>query len=159
MTEFGDYISPDQNGLRVSLPRLVGHRSNTRFVAPNWEVLSVRRDHRPATIIRIGFTSMTELTRRIVLTGTVAASAATALMPLTGQKPAHAAASAAGAQAPGFYRYKVGSFECTSINDGARSFPMPDPFVRNVPKAEALAAAEAAYMPKGGNGAVQSAGD
>ena len=53
------------------------------------------------------------------------------------------------AQAPGFYRYKVGSFECTSINDGARSFPMPDTFVRNVPKEEALAAAEAAYMPKG----------
>lgn len=92
---------------------------------------------------------MTELTRRTVLTGAVAASAATALMPLTSQEPAHAAASAAGAQAPGFYRYKVGSFECTSINDGARSFPMPDAFVRNVPKAEALAAAEAAYMPKG----------
>ena len=56
---------------------------------------------------------------------------------------------AAGAQAPGFYRYKVGSFECTSINDGARTFPMPDKFVDNVPKEEALAAAEAAYMPKG----------
>ena len=55
----------------------------------------------------------------------------------------------AGAQAPGFYRYKVGSYECTSINDGARSFPMPDKFVTNVPKEEALAAAEAAYMPKG----------
>jgi glyoxylase-like metal-dependent hydrolase (beta-lactamase superfamily II) len=60
-----------------------------------------------------------------------------------------AAAPAAGKQAPGFYRYKVGSLECTSINDGSRSFPMPDTFVRNVPKAEALAAAEAAYMPKG----------
>ena len=30
-----------------------------------------------------------------------------------------------------------------------RSFPMPDGFVKNVPKEEALAAAEAAYMPKG----------
>ena len=37
----------------------------------------------------------------------------------------------------------------TSINDGARTFPMPDGFVRNVPKDQALAAAEAAYMPKG----------
>lgn len=55
----------------------------------------------------------------------------------------------AGAQAPGFYRYKVGAYECTSINDGARTFPMPDTFVKNVPKEEALAAAEAAYMPKG----------
>jgi glyoxylase-like metal-dependent hydrolase (beta-lactamase superfamily II) len=91
---------------------------------------------------------MTELTRRTVLTGTVAASAATALIPLTSYVPVRAA-SAVSKQAPGFYRYKVGSFECTSINDGARSFPMPDAFVRNVPKAEALAAAEAAYMPKG----------
>ena len=37
------------------------------------------------------------------------------------------------AQAPGFYRYKVGTYECTSINDGARSFPLPDTFVTNVP--------------------------
>ena len=41
------------------------------------------------------------------------------------------------------------AYECTSINDGARTFPMPDTFVKNVPKEEALAAAEAAYMPKG----------
>ena len=54
-----------------------------------------------------------------------------------------------GAQAPGFYRYKVGAYECTSINDGARTFPMPDTFVKKSPKEEALAAAEAAYMPKG----------
>jgi hypothetical protein len=54
-----------------------------------------------------------------------------------------------GAQAPGFYRYKVGSYECTSINDGARTFPLTDVFVSNVPKAEALAAAAAAYMPEG----------
>ena len=32
---------------------------------------------------------------------------------------------------------------------GARSFPLPGTFVKNVPKQEALAAAEAAYMPKG----------
>jgi len=62
---------------------------------------------------------------------------------------ARAAVPPAGMQAPGFYRYKVGSYECTSINDGARSFPLPDTFVKNVPKEEALAAAEAAYMPKG----------
>src|SRR5262249_47706922 len=30
-----------------------------------------------------------------------------------------------------------------------RTFPMPDTYVRNVPKEQALAAAEAAYMPKG----------
>jgi glyoxylase-like metal-dependent hydrolase (beta-lactamase superfamily II) len=92
---------------------------------------------------------MTELTRRSLLTTAIAASAATAVMPFEVTAPAHAAVPATGKQAPGFYRYKVGSFECTSINDGARTFPMPDTFVRNVPKEQALATAEAAYMPKG----------
>src|SRR5947209_9706305 len=91
---------------------------------------------------------MIELTRRDLLTGAAAVGAAAMLPPLA-TWPAHAAVPPAGAQAPGFYRYKVGSFECTSINDGARSFPMPDTFVKNVAKEEALAAAEAAYMPKG----------
>jgi len=91
---------------------------------------------------------MMDLNRRQLLAGAAAAGAATALTSL-GSLPAQAAVPPAGAQAPGFYRYKVGSYECTSINDGARSFPMPDTFVKNVPKAEALAAAEAAYMPAG----------
>src|ERR1700692_4014979 len=91
---------------------------------------------------------MTDLSRRHLLAGVAAAGAATALTPLAAPT-ARAAVPPAGAQAPGFYRYKVGAYECTSINDGARSFPMPDTFVKNVPKEEALAAAEAAYMPKG----------
>jgi glyoxylase-like metal-dependent hydrolase (beta-lactamase superfamily II) len=91
---------------------------------------------------------MTDLTRRHLLAGAAAAGAATALTTF-GTPPARAAVPPTGAQAPGFYRYKVGSYECTSINDGARSFPMPDKFVTNVPKEEALAAADAAYMPKG----------
>src|SRR5712671_4038378 len=91
---------------------------------------------------------MTDLNRRDLLAGVAAAGAATALTPFA-ISTARAAVPPAGAQAPGFYRYKVGSYECTSINDGARSFPMPDAFVKNVPKEEALAAAEAAYMPKG----------
>jgi glyoxylase-like metal-dependent hydrolase (beta-lactamase superfamily II) len=91
---------------------------------------------------------MTDLSRRHLLAGVAAASAATALSPFAAL-PARATVPPAGAQAPGFYRYKVGAYECTSINDGARSFPMPDTFVKNVPKEEALAAAEAAYMPKG----------
>src|SRR5712671_738744 len=91
---------------------------------------------------------MNDLSRRRLLAGVAAAGAATALTPL-GAMTARAAAPPAAAQAPGFYRYKVGAYECTSINDGARSFPMPDTFVKNVPKEEALAAAEAAYMPKG----------
>src|SRR6201994_4094822 len=91
---------------------------------------------------------MIDLNRRQLLAGTAAAGAAAALSQL-GAPSAQAAVAPAGAQAPGFYRYKVGTYECTSINDGARSFPLPDTFVTNVPKPEALAAAEAAYMPKG----------
>jgi glyoxylase-like metal-dependent hydrolase (beta-lactamase superfamily II) len=91
---------------------------------------------------------MSELNRRDLLAGAAAFGAAAALLPLA-VSTARAAAPASGAQPPGFYRYKVGSFECTSINDGARTFPMPDAFVKNVSKEQALAAAEAAYMPKG----------
>jgi glyoxylase-like metal-dependent hydrolase (beta-lactamase superfamily II) len=88
---------------------------------------------------------MTDLSRRELL-GVAAAAGAAAALPLSS---ARANGTPAGAQAPGFYRYKVGDYECTSINDGARSFPLPDKWVTNVPKDEALAAAEAAYMPKG----------
>ena len=91
---------------------------------------------------------MTDLSRRQILTGAAIAGAATMLPPL-GTPAARAAVPPAGAQAPGFYRYRVGDYECTSINDGARSFPMPDTFVTNVPTEQALAAAEASYMPKG----------
>ncbi|MGO9356874.1 MAG: MBL fold metallo-hydrolase [Xanthobacteraceae bacterium] len=91
---------------------------------------------------------MIELNRRHLLAGTAAAGAAVALSPLLPRR-ASAAVPATGAQAPGFYRYKIGSLECTSINDGARSFPLSDKFVTNIPKAEAAAAAEAAYMPAG----------
>jgi len=91
---------------------------------------------------------MTELTRRSLLT-TAAAVSAAAIMPAAASSAARAATPAGGRQAPGFYRYKVGDFELTQIADGARTFPMPDGFVRNIPKEQALAAAEAAYMPKG----------
>lgn len=91
---------------------------------------------------------MIDLNRRQLLGGAAIAGAASALSPL-GTSTAEASVAPAGAQAPGFYRYKVGAFECTSINDGARTFPVPDKFVVNVPKAQVLAAAEAAYMPKG----------
>jgi glyoxylase-like metal-dependent hydrolase (beta-lactamase superfamily II) len=89
-----------------------------------------------------------DLSRRDLLAGAAAIGAAASLPPNLAST-ARAAAPASGVQAPGFYRYKVGDYECTSINDGAASFPMPDGFVKNVPKEEALAAAEAAYMPKG----------
>lgn len=92
---------------------------------------------------------MTELSRRHLLIGAAAASAASAIAPQFATSPARAATPAAGKQAPAFYRTKVGDFEVTQVADGARTFPMPDTFVKNVSKDQALAAAEAAYMPKG----------
>jgi glyoxylase-like metal-dependent hydrolase (beta-lactamase superfamily II) len=90
---------------------------------------------------------MIQLTRRELLAGTAATTAALSM----GLTPSElrAATPLAGKQAPGFYRYKIGDFEVTQIADGARTFPMPDTFVVNQKKEDALAAAEAAYMPKG----------
>jgi glyoxylase-like metal-dependent hydrolase (beta-lactamase superfamily II) len=90
---------------------------------------------------------MTDLNRRELFAGAALAGAAAALSPLA-TSPADAAVAAAGDQAPGFYRYKVGDYECTSINDGVFLRPV-DNFVSNISKEEASAAAEAAYMPKG----------
>ena len=91
---------------------------------------------------------MRDVSRRELVAGVAAAGTVAAVSAL-GLPVARAAVPPAGGQAPGFYRYKVGDYECTSINDGARTFPMPDKFVTNASKEEALAAADAAYMPKG----------
>jgi glyoxylase-like metal-dependent hydrolase (beta-lactamase superfamily II) len=65
---------------------------------------------------RQGGDAMKELNRRTLLAGaTVFAAAGVARESVT---PAQAAAPATGKQAAGFYRYKVGDFEITAINDG-----------------------------------------
>ena len=83
-------------------------------------------------------------TRRALIGGVAASSLAPLLRPL----PAGAAAPVTGMQAPGFYRYKVGSFECTSLNDGALTYPISADYVTNVSKDQVIAAAAAAYFPK-----------
>ncbi|MBX9824702.1 MAG: MBL fold metallo-hydrolase [Xanthobacteraceae bacterium] len=87
---------------------------------------------------------MSELTRRGLMAGAAAASAALAL-----PQEAFAGAAAAGKQVPSFYRSRLGDFEVTVVSDGARPIPLPPRFVLNVPNEEVLKAAEAAYMPKG----------
>ena len=84
-----------------------------------------------------------------MLTTAVAATAATTLTPLAAPSPAHAAAPQAGKQAPGWYRYKVGSIEVTVVTDGARTFPLPENFVTNTKPDEVNAALAAAYMERG----------
>ena len=90
---------------------------------------------------------MTELSRRRLLTGAAMASAATALTPFT-STPSWAAAPPVGTQAPGWYRYKVGSFEVTVVTDGAATNPLSDAYVSNQPKTAVNAALEADFLEK-----------
>ena len=88
---------------------------------------------------------MTELTRRSALSGAVLATAA-GMLPASS---ARAAAPAASAQAPGFYRYKVGAVEVSVVTDGANRLPITDEFVINVKKEEVNAALAEAFMEPG----------
>jgi glyoxylase-like metal-dependent hydrolase (beta-lactamase superfamily II) len=90
---------------------------------------------------------MTEFTRRSALSATAAVTAA-AFGSGAGSSPAEAAAPPTGRQAPGFYRYKVGSHEVTVVTDGANVMALPDNFVVNVKKDEVNAALEAAHLEK-----------
>jgi glyoxylase-like metal-dependent hydrolase (beta-lactamase superfamily II) len=85
-----------------------------------------------------------QVTRRTVLAGTATAASAAALGLEVG--PLQAAAGAATTQAPGYYRYKVGSMLVTVVTDGMRDAPLGN-IVRNAPKEEVNAALAAAYLP------------
>jgi len=85
---------------------------------------------------------MSQLTRRSLLAG----SAAAALGTISAGAPAYATAPLAGKQAPGFYRYTVGTYEVTVVTDGAGRFPLPEDFVTNIKKDEVQAALAAAHM-------------
>jgi glyoxylase-like metal-dependent hydrolase (beta-lactamase superfamily II) len=84
---------------------------------------------------------MNELTRRSALLGTTAAAFAAA----TAAMPARAGAPAAGKQAPGFYRYKVGDIEVNVITDGVVRAKLADNFVTNVKPEEVKDALAAAH--------------
>jgi glyoxylase-like metal-dependent hydrolase (beta-lactamase superfamily II) len=86
------------------------------------------------------------ITRRRLFAGAAMAGAASAMAPFGATKALAAAPSGKGT---GVYRYKVGDAEIVQLMDGARTFPMPDKFVVNVSKDEAIKAAAAAYMPEG----------
>ncbi len=88
-----------------------------------------------------------ELNRRTLLASASAVSAAAVAGPLISSVPTAAQTAPAGKQAPAFYRYKIGSFEVTSVNDGVARFPLADTFVRNVKKEEVQKALAEAYLP------------
>jgi glyoxylase-like metal-dependent hydrolase (beta-lactamase superfamily II) len=83
------------------------------------------------------------LSRRTLLAG----AAATPLLPFA--TALRAASPPAASQAPGYYRYKVGSIEITVVTDGANRFAVPDNFVANASKDEVNAALAKAFMQPG----------
>src|SRR5499433_1783205 len=88
---------------------------------------------------------MTNLDRRSVIAGTVAASGAALLGPLASTR-ASAAMPAAGTQNAGWYRYKVGSHEITVVTDGVNRFKFPDNFVTNKSRQEVNEGLAAAFL-------------
>jgi len=84
---------------------------------------------------------MMNLTRRAALFG----ATATAVIPALATTSAHAAAPAAGKQAPGFYRYKIGDIEVTVVTDGVARGKLMQNFVTNVKEEEVKDALAAAH--------------
>jgi glyoxylase-like metal-dependent hydrolase (beta-lactamase superfamily II) len=88
---------------------------------------------------------MAHLTRRDTFGAASVLGLAAATTSLSA-RPAAAATPQAAAQAPGFYRYKVGDIEVTAITDGATTMPLPDRFVVNAAKSDVGAALASAYL-------------
>ena len=88
---------------------------------------------------------MTNLDRRSLVAGAVAASGAALLGPI-GTRQAAAAMPPAGTQNSGWYRYKVGSHEITVVTDGVNRFKFPDGFVANKTREEVNAGLAAAFL-------------
>jgi glyoxylase-like metal-dependent hydrolase (beta-lactamase superfamily II) len=93
--------------------------------------------------------SFPAMNRRTLLGTAAAMTAATAALPLASGQ-AHAQANIpkqANAPLPGVFRYKVGSFELTSLFDGYGTRPLDDKFITNAPVDQVRAAARDAFRP------------
>ncbi|MDX6807591.1 MBL fold metallo-hydrolase [Terrihabitans rhizophilus] len=77
----------------------------------------------------------------------MAAGGAAAVSTLLPAGAARAAAPAAGRQVPGIYRYRIGEFELTAINDGANMMTLKDGFVRNAAFEDVKASLHDAFLP------------
>lgn len=90
---------------------------------------------------------MTELNRRTMLSGAALAGAAITLGPIALNAPARASVPAAGKQVPGFYRYKIGDYEVTALNDGVLNFELKDGFIKNATLPDIQKALADAFQP------------
>ena len=91
---------------------------------------------------------ITPLSRRTAFAGLSAATAAALGMPALLRRSAAQAqpVDAAVAQAPGFYRFKLGSFTVTTVHDGFAQRPVQG-FVRNAPLEEVQKVLAEAFLP------------
>jgi glyoxylase-like metal-dependent hydrolase (beta-lactamase superfamily II) len=83
------------------------------------------------------------LTRRAAL----ATAAATAVLPAVPAAPARAAAPKSGRQAPGFYRFAVGDFEVTALNDGQVNREITATLFPNTPLDKVMQLMEQQFIP------------
>lgn len=88
---------------------------------------------------------MTTINRRHAMAAGAAALAAPAFLTAS-SAPVFAQAAAAAAQAPGFYKYKVGDITVTAINDGFFNRPL-EGFIRNAELPAVQSAMSAAFLP------------
>ncbi len=88
---------------------------------------------------------MSQLTRRQMLISAAAAACAS-VMSSGASRLARASAPATGKQAPGFYRYKVGSIEVTVVTDGVNRTPIPEGYVLNATRDEVNGALASAFL-------------
>lgn len=84
--------------------------------------------------------------RRTIFAGSAAVAAAMALPAAAQQAAAPAAPSSTNAQAPGFYRFKLGGLTVTTVHDGFARRPVQG-FVRNAELAEVQAVLASHFMP------------
>ena len=89
---------------------------------------------------------MPNLSRRHALAGGISVSAIAAFGFMAGDA-ANAAQPLAGAQAPGWYRYKIGDIEVTVVTDGTGRFRFADTHVSNKSREEVNAGLAAAFYP------------
>ena len=89
---------------------------------------------------------MPNLSRRHALAGGISVSAIAAFGCMAGDA-ANAAQPLAGAQAPGWYRYKIGDIEVTVVTDGTGRFRFADTHVSTKSREEVNAGLAAAFYP------------
>jgi glyoxylase-like metal-dependent hydrolase (beta-lactamase superfamily II) len=102
----------------------------------------------PAPNLRRGLIPWEEsrdMDRRTILTGAAAALAAPPLLRVT-PAAAQAPAPTSPAQAPGFFRTRLGGFTVTTLHDGSRAVPLQG-FVRNAPIEEVQRVLAESFLP------------